>query len=208
MNTEQRKQLESLSRKITGNPNTWQEYASLRLQIGVKEVREETMVTIRGTRMALGKAIMRALHSGVDAAGNPIPHFQIVSKPVYGSPTFEQLHNLLLGAWQMVSLSKLSDTAKLALTGNRFARGTLLNIPWLVVGANDKNDVADLLALLPTELAQKLGDRYVPNGNPKEFCLDASQFLNEVIFSLNSPEEANRIADALERGEAVPLNVA
>jgi hypothetical protein len=201
--------LSDLSRSLFGAPDSWRRFLKMRQFDSVASRKVPVYITRPNGQVArLDTAISNGWASPLDKDGNVLPLFEEKGHVVTRTPTFEEIRDGLLMAVETKEFSSLPPAHVNLLAATKFTKGELLNIPWLVVTETQERDYTDLVALLTPELAEKVKDRKVPQGNTSVFCLDGFQFMSDVVFVLNHPEQAAEALTAYQQAQyAVPLGV-
>jgi len=199
----QRIELEGLSFALFGAEKHYTRFSKTKVLEDFITVREEKMITVNrgGTKMTLRKAIAKGLVTGKDKNGDDVPLFVENQKPAYREPTFEEVRRSMVSALEMKRYSELSPVHVMLDAAANFVKGTLENLPYLVVSDNEKNDFKSLVDLIPEDKRKVLNERVVPKQNKNVFCLNGFQFASDVLFCVTRPEESAELLVKYENAD-------
>lgn len=200
----QRLELGALSLKVFGSDSYWQKiWKKQRVPDGTYTTEQTRYMRLKNgqlitaeTAMQRGLLSMTTVGAAGDGGPKPTPKTQSAVKMVYRQATFDEMKHALESGLETREFSAMPEVQIILTAAMKYLKGTLLNIPFLVVGENGEADFAELLALLPEEKRAALAERKVPNGNPNLFCIDGVQFLSDVVFAHMQPEKAAELLEA------------
>lgn len=206
----QRIELEALSAELFGKATHWQKiWKKEKMASDVKSMKHTKYLrTKTGQLLTVETAIAKGLISPVvevkDKEGNvttkPQEHEYERTSIVYRQATFEEMKKAMLTALEVKEFNNMPTVQQILAAAIKFRDGNLLNMPYLVVGENGEKDFTDLVALLPEDKKAAVMDRKVPNSNPNLLCFDGVQFVSDLVFSVNQPEEAAKLLEEYKGG--------
>jgi len=193
----ERLELEELSFEYYGSRAAYQKIARKARVPDQMFERKNQPVYVRGKNGAVMK-LTTAIAKGLikpDKDGKLPDATRTESRATFRELTFEELRNDMTSALEVKRFSAMPPVQMLLTVASRFVARTLINMPYVVVPENAANDFAELLALVPTDRQDEIKKQVVPNGNPKEFCVDGIQLLTDVVFCVTQPDEARNQLD-------------
>lgn len=206
----QRNELEALSVKLFGSATHWQKiWKKEKMAADVKNVTlTKYLRTKTGQLITVGTAIEKGIIPPMveakdkDGGVTTKPQDRVYERTsiIYRRATFEEMKKAMLTAIEVKEFSNMPTVQQILTAAVKYRDNELLNMPYLVVGENSEKDFTDLVALLPEDKKESVMSRKVPNGNPNLLCFDGVQFVSDLVFAVNQPEEAAKLLNEYQNG--------